>query len=525
MTYKFFLLVKMQLLSLFGINKAIHSHDTKEKRQIALFGFAWAIVIIILPFYSGLISYGCVSMGAVDIIPVLTLSVLSLLTLFLTFFKVNGLLFSLKDHDIVMSMPVGNATVILSRLTTVYILNVLICFVTAVPSIIIYGLYTSAQPSLYLMQVLGIIAAPLIPIAVSASLGALIMAVSARFKYKNIAALVLSMAALLAVVMVSMTFNEESPQKLLEIGNTVNTTVTRMYPPASLYNKAITDADWGSFAVFALASVLSITVFIGILANFYSKINSAIFSHAHKAGYRLEYSGEKTPFYALYHKELRRLYTCTVYALNTCFGLLLLIAFAAFSLFKNPFLALEQMGLGTVSDSYVKCFPFVIAIFIGLSSTTASAMSLEGKYRWLMCSAPVEPQTIFKSKIAVNLTLLLPVSVISGLMFSTAFKMNFLQTFFMVAVPAAYSVLIAVAGLFFNLKFPKYDWTTEYYAVKSSASVLCTTMAGMIAAIILFIVNLALSGHSLVFQFFSVIVILLGAYALYASIKKVKLYI
>jgi ABC-2 type transport system permease protein len=94
----------------------------------------------------------------------------------------------------------------------------------------------------------------------------------------------------------------------------------------------------------------------------------------------------------------------------------------------------------------------------------------------------------------------------------------------MLAVPMAYSVLTAVAGLFFNLKFPKYDWTSEFHVVKNSAAVLFSVLTGMFAAVIMLTFAVILAKYAYVYQTVCVIIILGAAWALYAGIREKRLY-
>lgn len=524
MIRKFWILLKIQMLGFFGINRMMHSREKNQKRQVVIMGVAWLCVFAVFLMYSALVSYGCAKMGAAHILPVFMLTVSSLITMVLTFFKVNGLLFSFKDHDMVMSLPVSSITVILSRLSTICIMSFLICLIAEAPSAVIYGYYMDAAPSVYLMQGLGMFLAPLVPITVACAAGAIIMAASARFRYKNIIALTLSMILLLTVVLLSVSMNEETPQMLIDVGVAIDRFISQVYPLAYLYRKAVVESDWGSFGLFVLVSIGFAALFVSLLEKYYHKINTALFAHTVRSGYRIDTTIVKSPFKALYYKELRRLISCTVYALNTCFGILLVVVLAVLSLFSDPVQVSQLLGFGDVIGDYVLCFPFVIALFVGISSTTSSSISLEGKSRWLMCSVPVIPDTVYKAKIAVNLTVLLPSVIISSILFSVALQMNLQQMLFMLILPAVYSVFISVLGLFFNIKYPKYDWTSEYHAVKNSFSVLCTVTIGILLPVILLTLNLLIIDHAFVFQFSSTVIILLVTYGLYARIKNKRLY-
>lgn len=132
------LLLKMQLYNFFGINRALHSHSKKEKQHRAAFGVLVTLAAGLMIAYSATISIGLASMGATNILPTISTLVCSLIILILTFLKSSGVLIGLRDYDMVMSLPVTNIEIVLSRLTMLYLTNLFISMVVALPSVIIY---------------------------------------------------------------------------------------------------------------------------------------------------------------------------------------------------------------------------------------------------------------------------------------------------------------------------------------------------------------------------------------------------
>lgn len=526
MTRKYGLLLKVQMLNVFGINKIIHSRDKKERSQAALMGFAWLILIAVLVLYSALNSYACAQMGIVHALPSIILMVCSVITLFLTFMKSSGVLFGLRDYDMVMSLPVKSSVVVLSRLSIVYIMNLLISFIAIAPSVIIYGIYAEASVSVYIMLTLSIFLAPLIPMIIAMAIGVVITAISSRFRYKNIFALIISMALVLAIMYFSMTFQEGSLEQLANIETAVADALNAIYPPAALFSNAVVNNDWVSYGLFSLISVGIFVLFTSVTAVFYSKINTAMFSYSKRNNYRIGGLKASGAFNALYRKELRRLFSCTVYALNCCFGAVLFVVAGIALLFFDPAKIMPELGFSEdILKNYMQCFPFIISIFVGMSSTTCVALSLEGKNQWLMCSAPVKSEIVFNSKIAVNLTVLLPSSIIGGALFSFALKTDIIQTILMILIPCAYSLFISVLGMFVNVKFPKYDWISEYYAVKGgSVSLLITMLIGMIMPLIFTVLSIMFASYGLLIEVFGICLIMLITFCIHNSMKSIDLY-
>ncbi|MDF2524648.1 MAG: hypothetical protein K0R31_2289, partial [Clostridiales bacterium] len=463
---KCWLLLKMQILSLFNINRLLHTKDKKEKHQLIGMGAVVLFVYIIIIVYSSFIAIGCVRLGMKSILPSIILIICAAITIGITFTKSNSVLFGFRDYEIVMSIPVKNITVVTSRLLSIYITNLFISFAVMIPPIIVYGITMNTPLRVWLIMAISIFLAPLLPMMISIVIGTFITAISIRFRYKNLLTTVLSIAAILALMGSLSTGVQWDDTSLVKIGTSLAQTIQSTYPPAALFTNALENANWGSFEEFTLLSVGATTFFVLLLSAFYDKINFALFSVRTKNSYQMGTLSESTPLKSLYVKEMRRLFSCPIYVLNSSLGSILLVAVCVVLLFTNTGQIDAILGIPNVMEWGRKLAPWFAAAFIGLSSTTASSISIEGKSRWLMCSSPVSTKTILDAKIAVNLTIQVPSILVSSTLLSISLGTNATETIMLFIIPLLFSGYISVIGLSFNLKFPKYDWMSEVSAVK-----------------------------------------------------------
>lgn len=404
--YKY--LLRMQLYNLFGINRLIHSRDKQEKQRSAIVGALGLTAIAILVVYTTKFSNSMALAGLSEALPTLMVVVCSLATLTLTFVKSTGVLIGLKDYDMVMSMPVSTISIVTSRITMLYLINLIIGFIAMLPSSIIYVVYEHPPVFSYLFLVGALFLTPIIPMIISLSLGVLIVAVSSHSRHKNVFSLVLSTAAILMIILASAKTQSMDATQITNLGVAMAEAVNKFYPPAILFTNALLHNDLAGFVIFATVSLLLGIAFITIVSHYYKRLNTAVFSHYAKKEYKM----------------------------------------------------------GT------------------LTSTTAASLSLEGKNRWIMCSAPTQARTVYNSKIAVNLTVILPVLYISAIFIRIAIPCSLMQTVLLFIIPTVYTFFISVLGVYLNIKFPKYDWTSEYYAVKGGAiSVLATVGGGMASSL------------------------------------------
>ncbi len=270
MRNRYLLLLKMQLYNLLGINRILHSHSKKEKqRSMALGGI---LVIGLMIAYNTIISISLASMGTVNVLPTISALVCSVITLILTFLKSSGVLIGLRDYDMVMSLPVKNPEVVLSRLTMVYLKNLLISVIVVLPSVVIFGINSEVGISGNTMFLLSFLFLPVIPMIVSLGLGVLISAVSSRSKHKNILSLVLSTLIVLLIVAASAKAQSMDSDEILNIGIMLSNMANKLYALVGLISKAVEQQNWLYFLAFVGMSVLISAIFVGIVAHFYQKM-------------------------------------------------------------------------------------------------------------------------------------------------------------------------------------------------------------------------------------------------------------
>lgn len=194
----FILLLKIQLLGLFGINKTLHADPAKAKRTLALAALVVAAVVLFASAYSAGVAQGLVQIGLAEAVPLVAVLVGAIAGAVAAFLKTNGVLFGFKDYDLVMSLPVPTSSVVLSRIASLYAMSLLFGVLVMVPAFAVYASAAGVSAVGVACMALSIVLAPLLPLAAAVVLAVLIAAVSSRFKHANVAVIVLTLAATLA---------------------------------------------------------------------------------------------------------------------------------------------------------------------------------------------------------------------------------------------------------------------------------------------------------------------------------------
>lgn len=515
----------MQLYNVFGINRMLHSHDTKEKKQFFIVGIAGISVIGIFMYLSGYISIALAEIGLIKVLPTLILISYSLFILFLTFLKGGSCLIGLKDYDMVVSLPVSNTVVILSRLTNLYAVNLMIGIVAIAPMMIVYGTSRNLTWETYLILLVSLMIAPIIPMIAALTIGVLISCVSSHSKHSNIFSLLFSVLGILLFIFAVSQMQTMQAKQVTNVSLMFMELINQYYLPAFLFTKALVYTDFSSLLSFVVLSVVIASVFVIVISYFYKRLNTIAFSHNTQKNFCLEKVKVSSPLGALYKKELKRFFSCTIYALNSSIVMILLFVASTFILFDMQDMIVKQLeALGMISI-FQTVLPLMIAMLVSMNCTTSASLSLEGKSRWLMCSAPVEAKTILQSKIAVNLTLVLPILLVSMIFLRIVFPLSIAETVLLFITPTVYTFFIAVIGMWLNIKFPRYDWTSEYYAMKGGAvSVLASIGVGAACSILPLYLCIFFQKQAQLIIITATCLVLLGTVVIYRRLCHIRLY-
>ena len=478
---KVFLLTKIQILGLFGVNKLIHAGDSRARLQAAVMGVVALIAGAMIVFFSYMTAAGYAAIGLVNLVPAIILLFFSMITLFFTLIRSSGTLFGFSDYDIIMSLPVSRSSVILSRLLTVYLGNLLFGGLVLLPAMVVFMKESGAPAILWLSALLIWLLAPLLPMIVAMTIGGVITAISVRFRHKNLVVTLLSFGATIGAMALSFSMQSMDVDLMADLSIQLGHAIGRIYLPAALVTAALSERNVLALITFSLLSVAAAVLFVFLLSKVYTKLNSALFTRHTRTAYRITQLSISTADKALYHRELKLLTAYPVYLLNTCIGsVLMVVSILSLRIFGSEQLSV-MLQLPGLQGMLQHMAPFFPTLFVVMSSTTAASLNMEGKKRWIFSSLPVSTKAIFDSKILVNLTVLLPPIIFSSLMLVMTFPLNYFSILMVFVTPVVYAVFIAVAGLSANLRFLKFDWKSPQQAVKQSMSVMVTMLAGFLA--------------------------------------------
>lgn len=495
------ILLRTQLLELSGFNDLKYEKDKKKRNRVAVFITVMAVVYVIFIGYAFGIGYGLGRIGLAKNIPGLAFTLTSMVILLFTMFKAGGMLFACRDFDMVMSLPVRTETVITSRFLLMYGMNTMFSILVMVPMGISYGIWVHPRIQFYIIWLVAILAAPLIPMTIASFIGALITAISSKFRHTNAISTVLAFVVTIALIMGCMsagTINagQMSIKQLAHLGTMFSQKMNQLYPLAGIMEKAALQYNFAALLIFLVISAACYGLFIEIVSIKYKTINTALTTHRTNANYKLHGIKSSSPFTALYRKELKRFFSSTSYVLNMGMGAVLALV-ASIALLV---LGIDKMAQITkipgIKSTITGFASFAISAMLASTCTSCISLSLEGKNLWILQSSPVDTATIYRSKMAVNISILLPSALLSSLLMSIALRADFMSALWMFVTPLAYAAFTSVWGMFVNLKMPNFSWEVEITVIKQSMASMLGILGGMFFGIIPIVILVAFHGMS-----------------------------
>lgn len=527
-------LVKVQLLTSFGINGLIHEKDKKRRgRYIARF-FVLLLLTCMVLGYSYLIGFGMNLMGMTEVIPTMAFTVCCLMSVFFTMLKSVVTLFGFKDYDQLMCLPINNKVVITSKFIYMYITNELLTLGIMLPMEVAYSQRAEFYLINKLIWLLGIIVAPLIPMTFATILGAIVAAITSRVKHKNLISVILSFAMIYGIMMFNISINSSDENgaafitTVKEISALLVTKMNHLYPPVYLFQTSLEQHNILPLLLLILISIAWYLLFVNVVAVGFNRINSRLQAHQAKRSYKMQELQTSSPVMALCKKEAARFLSSPGYIVNCMVGSLMAILFALFCVIKGPEEVIQTFAEGSFTgftEGIICAIPFFASALLSMTCTSSVSLSLEGKNLWIVKSLPLEPRTILQSKILFDLFLGVSTSLLCGILLLIAFKpTSFVVAIWYLLTPVSFSILSSVWGMFMNVKFPNYEWENEMVIIKQSGSSAFSIFGGMLlGGIVGVIVVLAgLIGMAIPAAAVMTVLILLAAAGVYHSLMKVQ---
>lgn len=405
-----------------------------------------------------------------------------------TIFTTQSLIFNSKDNDLLISMPIPPRLILLSRITTLAIMNYIFALMIFLPATIAWVMVNGFGLGVLVYLALFIFV-PLASMTLTLILGWIIALISSRMKNKSLVTTILSVAAFLVYFLLCfnlgdyITVIEENP-------SLVSSFISEYLGLFVLMGKAVANLDIIALLITIAVCVLPFAVVIFILSKSFLKIVTDKKS-AKKAVYRKKEMKAGTISSALIKKEFQRFFTSATYFLNSFMGIIFMILIAAAIILNlngiKEFISEISTGLGFLLPIENIMAFFGIAIIIVISAfniPTSVCISLEGKTLWILQSMPLKAKDVLLAKMRAAVIATSIPNLIFAIIISILFGLDILSITAIIIVAIAMPIFSSCFGIIINMLMPRFDWVNETLCVKQSGSTIISLLLMLVATII-----------------------------------------
>ena len=454
------LLLKVQLYSTFSLN------DLRKGRRLGKY-FKLGLLFLLVFLFSGynlLTALSLVKLGQANLIPAYMIALVSFIIFFFSLMQSNGILFDQEELDRLIVLPLSIRDIVCEKYAFLYLLNSVFAILLMLPAGLVWFGYSASLLELLLyLLLMGFV--PLLPLCLASLLGLCVAYIASKAPHKNLVAFLFSLLLLLGLATGSI-WAMRAGLSAENVGLLLTKQLTSLYPPASLFFN-LQHFLWASLLLMFASFVLT-GLFLRYLSRNYLKMNQMITGV--KSESKVYRSWQKSPFMALYRREVANFVSSYLYMLNSGLGTILIIVLAILLCFMSSDVLFSSIGL---SDSRE---------FLPLLLAGCLSISLEGEEIWLLQTLPVSMRQIMMAKLALTVSLHF-VALLLGLpVLAWRFSLGVLQVVDLVLISLAYSLFTALQGLVVNFHFPKFIWDNEMIVIKQSFS---TILSGGIGILVL----------------------------------------
>lgn len=501
MKSKLLVLLKNQVLSHSNFNLLRYEKDKNKKAKIIGVYIAIAMVLLMVSGYCFSMGYAYGYLGMSYLLPEYAVAIVSIVVLVFTFFKTNGFIFAFRDYDMLMALPFSVKTLISAKFLYMYLGNLLLSIFVMLPIGIAYALWEKLSFLSCFMWLIIAFLAPFLPMTVATMVGAVITAISSKFKNKVFIETVLTLGMVLAIFAGGFSLSGEfgmsksgnleevlsalESSQMKEIGVMVQNILHQVYPVSSWVGAAMQEESVVQLLKFALVSVAVYMVFLTILSGFYKQINTALMSSQKTAQYHMEAQKKQSLRKALVFKEFRRFTSSTLYLTNLGIGMMLAIAGSISCMFVPVDTILQELSIVEFREGIAYSVPFIVGAMVCMCCTTSISLSLEGKQYWILQSLPLSKKDIYQGKMLFNVILQLPVAIVCCVLLGIAFHADFYDYILYVTASVANVAFSTVFGMFVGIRFVNFEWSNEVEVIKQSVASLIGILGNMLLEMVL----------------------------------------
>lgn len=475
------ILLKKQMLEL---NQQFFQNKKKGTSRSKTSSYAFLLLYVVLLIFLGAIFFSVgmslceplVQAGIGWLYFVIMGMIAVALGVFGSVFNTFASLYQAKDNDLLLSLPIPIPSILVVRLSGVYIMGLLFGSIVMIPTIIVYAVVTQPGVGTIVCDIIWLLLISIFVLTLSCILGWVVAKINSKLKNKSMITVIVSLLFIGAYYYIYFKANDLLKAVIVN-SMTVGAKIKGAAYPLYWLGRA-GEGELVSVLLLALVVFVFFALVYGVLAHSFLKIVTANRGNA-KVHYREKRMKRKSQNSALLARERQHFLSSATYMLNCSLGTLILIVAAVMLLFKGDFvyqfltqIFAEDIGFIAVIGCVAVC------ILASMNDITAPSVSLEGKNLWIVQSLPVTSWQVLKAKLNLHLLFTVLPTFLCSVGVIIVLHTSFVLSVLLLLLTLLFTVLNAEVGLALNLMMPNLKWTNEAVVVKQSFGVFLAILLG-----------------------------------------------
>ena len=424
-------------------------------------------------------------------------------------FNTYNMMYSSKDNDLLLSMPIQPSAIVGSRVACVYLLGLLYSAIVLVPAYIVY--FIKIHDPLGIAGFIVFTAVISVTVmSLSCLLGWVIAKVAGRLKNKSIITVLLALAFIVVYYFVYFRI-QKIISELIENAALWGGKIRGSAHVVYMFGRAGEGDPLSMLVYAAFAAVLFFLVFLLLRKTFYGI--TAATSKAKKIAYREKTVKAAGQGKALYRRELDKFLSSPMYMLNWGIAALFLLVLGGLVIWRGRAIFTGIRETLDIDPGLVAVFACaIIAMTASMGSgISAVSVSLEGKNLWIVKSLPVKPEKVLGAKLMLGLSVYMLPLVFCSVSVAAVLEGNFLLKLLVAVMPVLFYLFTSYGGLLIGLKMPELNWTNEMIPIKQGRSVTICLLGSWGLAVITALPYLFLSRYVNGAVYLTIVSVLLAA--------------
>lgn len=410
----------------------------------------------------------------------------NMIILFSSFLSVFSLMFSDKDREILLPLPIKKHHIFLCNFLIMYLSSILSSCLFIVPNVIIHIAFSGFSALFLIKMLISIIFFPALPLCLSYFIISLVLRFASKFKFKEVVALIAGI--LLVATFFILGNNEKLMMSIIDKGKEEIPLLNKILFNSYFFSSSLAGGQKGMIMLaFGIGISLVLLICVYIYGGFsYDAIcekmkNTSSYSKGKPINFK--HSKAENTFFK---KEIKTILRSPMVALN-CLLNIVIAPIAAYMIYdKKDILSdiIYKISNGNFSFFFLMLGLYVGLVIMSINMVPSTSISREGKYYWLVSTAPVTQLIQIKGRIKAAMLFYNLCGFIYFILFGILLKLHFLYIIYGLAVFFLSSISFSLCGIIVDYKNPKLHWDKETEAVKQNLN----GMIGIFVSIILSII-------------------------------------